>query len=688
VRNFAQSRSWLAGTTLRTRRTVFATLASAALLIALAAPPSSSALVVTGVGSVQVGVQPRISKAYTEGRSPGTYANAQGNPVVHGANNWVIYWDPDGAYHNDWQNVIDEYMQSDAGNSGASNTVAAIDSQYVDKTNEPASYKQFFRGGADDTHPYPANGCTDPAPLDAKDRIGAGGTTLCFTSQQLAEEVEYYVNIHGLPRGMNNVYYILTPPAVTVCLDGGGPTGHCSDHAESTTSYDNSFCSYHADINPGGLATGDGRTILYGVVPWTAGGLGDNRLTVADQTAAWECQDGGLNPAENEEEETTPVQQEPNQEGCPNQDGTCGDHGLADLIINQISNEQQNITTDPLLNAWQDSNHYENTDECRFVFATVLGGSLEPTEGPDAGTFYNQELGKHQYYVNDAFNYAAELLRFPGIACMNRSALIPRFTAPSDVNAGEIVSFNGQESDISLNANIGFSGTGAPTELYATYSWNFGDGTPVETGYAPGAPPCETPWLNPCAASALHAYAKAGTYDVTLTVRDVGGNIESISHLVTVVGSGGSAAPGPSGPAGAAASSNTEPKPVAAAAVLSRTLKNLSKKGIEVRYSVNEQVAGHFEVLVSRTLARKLHLSGATATGLPKGTAAMVVIAKVILVTTKGGRNTLTIKLSKANAGKLLKVKKASLMLRLQVRNAATPTPASVSLISAFTLVR
>ena len=49
-----------------------------------------------------------------------------------------------------------------------------------------------------------------------------------------------------------------------------------------------------------------------------------------------------------------PHEQEPNQQKCPNTNGAC-DYGLSDLIINQISVEQQNIVTDPLLNAWQDS---------------------------------------------------------------------------------------------------------------------------------------------------------------------------------------------------------------------------------------------------------------------------------------------------------------------------------------------
>ncbi len=50
-------------------------------------------------------------------------------------------------------------------------------------------------------------------------------------------------------------------------------------------------------INPGGLPTGDGNTIVYGVIPWSAGGYGDGHLEREDQWPGWECQDGGFDPA-------------------------------------------------------------------------------------------------------------------------------------------------------------------------------------------------------------------------------------------------------------------------------------------------------------------------------------------------------------------------------------------------------
>ena len=75
---------------------------------------------------------------------------------------------------------------------------------------------------------------------------------------------------------------------------------------------------------------------------------------------------------------------------CPSPDGYC-DTGLADLIVSQIGAEQQNIVTNPLLNAWQDAGGKEASDECRDFFAPA-GGSVVASPETFAGTLSNQTL--------------------------------------------------------------------------------------------------------------------------------------------------------------------------------------------------------------------------------------------------------------------------------------------------------
>ena len=395
-----------------------------------------------------------------------------------------------------------------------------------------------------------------------------------------------------------------------------------------------------------------------------------------------------------------PHEQEPNQKvPCPDTDGTC-DYGLSDLIISQIGAEQENMITDPLLNAWQDSKHYENSDECRFLFGPVTGGSLTANEETFAGSLSDQALAGGSYYLNDAFNLAAYRLPYPGVPCIHGDNLDPKFTAPNPVNSGEIVGFDGMESDITLDAAFGYSAGGSPQPNYATYTWNFGDGTPEVSGYAPGSPTCETPWLSPCAASEFHSYQYGGTYSATLTVTDVGGNIASVTHVITVdgppppssAGGGGSAGAGSAtgqttqstGPSTAAP--GAVPAPIAAASILRQTLRTAARRGLAVTYSVNEQVAGHFEVLLSSAVAHRLGIGGSPATGLPAGSPAELVIAKAILVTTKGGRSAVHINFSKRTAARLARAHKVSLMLRLIVRNAAKSNPVTTTVLSSVTL--
>jgi PKD domain len=710
-------------------RTLAAALAAGISALFLLVPAPAGAVVTKVEASVgqftEVGLQPRNMTSVLDGGLGASFSNPNGNPVLHSSDSYVIYWEPGlpekaRRYHNEWESLVEDFLQAVGTESGSLGNVFAVDTQYTDKSNQPASYKSTFRGAyEDDTH-YPSPVCTSPGVADT-----------CLTNAQVQEQLKSFISTHGLPKGMGTIYYVLLPPGVTLCVDGAAT--HCSDYSglaeETNPSYADSFCSYHSAINPDNTPSGDENTILYAAIPWIAGGLGSHG--VISETAAYDCQDGGFNPAakhpeekehakeKNKSEEEAfekadgeekaqteerekleePHQEEPNQTSGTGDDGA-NDAGLADLIINQIAVEQQNIVTNPLLNAWQGQagagEHLESTDECRNFFAGgTPSGSVTASEETGAGTLSNQLIASHSYYLNLAFNLAASKLG--GAPCIGGVRLDPNFTAPNPVSAGVVVGFDGEESDISLAAGVDFSASGALQENYATYTWNFGDGTPEVTGYAPGAPLCETPWLSPCAASVFHAYQYGGTYEVTLTVRDIGGNVSSVTHSVTVVGpsrpvsgsgqgSGSSTGTTTPGTGSSTGVPGPIPAPVAAASIVPQSLRTALRKGLVVSYSVNEQVAGHFEVLLGRATAHRLGISGAAAVGLPAGSPAEIVIAKAILVTTKGGHSAIHILFSKHTAARLAHAHKVSLMLRLIVRNAASSDPATTTVISSVTL--
>jgi hypothetical protein len=711
--------------------------------------PASASAQVVEVGGTKFGVQKHNGATLGEvGAKPLTFANPSGNPVLHQNSTYAIFWDPDYHYLDPWTEVIDQFFQNMSSASGNLASVFAVDTQYTDKTNQPAFFKSAFRGAYADKAPYPSPaGCTNPEPFTEGENLG------CLSDKQIRAQLESFISREKLPKGMGTIYYLLTPPGVTVCTDEGSSAKDCSSNSSSPES----FCSYHSAITPTNPSTGDANTILYGVIPWTAGDTGDPLIMPGNRSSGYDCQDGGFDPSsepvgeekeeakeakiesKKEEEEHPknaeekqkakeaqekteklegPHQQEPHQTTSPEQpscphnvyDGGC-DVGLADVIITQIASEQQDIVTDPLLDAWQDKNHNEVVDECRNVFGLVEGGSVTANEGSGAGTLYNQTFNGGIYYLNDAFNAAALKIYQPGGPCLQHVNLIPTFTLPTPVNAGEIVGLNGLESNVALNAAVDFPNGGAEKPTYATYTWNFGDGSPEVSGFAPGAPPCsETPWLTPCAASVFHSYTYGGTYEVTLKVRDVGGNEASVTHSLTVVGAGPPAPPPPPAPtpaapaaapaaASAAGSSGSSsgtspganppiPGPVASAAVVSRSLPTVLKKGLVIGYSVNEQVAGQFQVLLASSIAKRIGLRGAPATDMPPGSVPSIVIGKAILVTTKGGRNTVKIQFGKKTAAKLRKLRSVPLTIRLVVRNASSKTPLTTTVISTVTLSR
>lgn len=734
-----------------------AALCAAVASLLLAAP--AGAVVTSVEGGPLVGVQPREAAFYTEGTvrwtgfGKGAQANPavksfanSGNPVVHAASTYVIYWDPQDYYHGDWQGLIDGFMGNMGAASGALYTDFSVDTQYTDATNKPAAGGSVFHGAYTDTNPYPASGCSDPHPFVTGMPLVAG-KPVCVTDAQVRAQLSEFITQHALPKGMGTVYYLLTPPGVGVCLDEGGvSTGHCSDFAggfkeleeeeqerrkdeeeeepfvetEAYESYKRSFCSYHGVIGEGE------STVLYGMIPWTAGGAGDPHLAAVDQTSDYPCQDGGFEPFKKpggelqeserpkpktplEEEEfahknekekreaeeaeelglTNPHIQEPNSLGEAFGSDGGHDSGLADLIINQIAVEQQNIVTDPLMNAWKDSSGNELMDECRNSFFLKRGGSANATPDTRAGTLYNQVMGSN-YYLNDAFNMAALRLPYPGVPCLNGVNLRPAFTSPNAVNSGEIVGFDGMESDIDLNSTLAYPGA---TVTYATYTWNFGDGSPEVSGLAPGAPPenspasspCAAPWIAPCAASTFHSYAYGGTYLVTLTVKDTGGHVASIAHPITVVGpappasAGTGSGPVAGSPQGAGSGGGQSSgggggghrTPTATAAIVSRSLRRALRGGIVVRFSLNEALVGRLEVMLPTSVTRRLHLGGAGATGLPAGTPPQTIIARSVLVASRGGTGTLTIHVSSKTASRLRRLHQATLLLRLVLHNTA-----------------
>src|SRR6202012_832485 len=155
----------------------------------------------------------------------------------------------------------------------------------------------------------------------------------------------------------------------------------------------------------------------------------------------------------------------------------------------------------------------------------------------NAGTLSNESIARGSYFINNIWSFSEQ-------HCEGGVGLVPRFVGPSPVKAGEPIGFDGMASTVGLIRTDAFGPTGPPTLTYSNFTWNFGDGT-VVSGFAPGSPICEAPWLSPCAGSAFHTYAHGGEYEVTLTITDIAGNVLTVGESLTVDGPGG---PAPAGP--------------------------------------------------------------------------------------------------------------------------------------------
>lgn len=621
------------------RRWVLAAAAAVASALALAAPAGA---VVTTVGGQQYGIEPQSTAAAVEPTTPLSYG---GGPVVHSNATYAIYWDPESAYTVAWQSELSGLFYNIGSEDNSRGNVFAIAGQYGEPVEHKVSYDSTFRGAYTDVVPFPdLASCT----------FDTGAP--CLTDSQIREQLEAFIVANHLPTGLNPstgatpIYVVFTPGDVNVCAG----EGHCSNASADP------LCSYHSFVgNPGdGLST-----ILYAVQPWTPISA---------------CQDG--------------------TGGLESPKG----RSLAYVIDNEVIDEQVATVTDPLLNGWHDTiatagDEDEVTDKCRNDFLPLIGTHSE---------YFNQSIAGVSYYLNDAFNQAGLYNPYVPVHCANQVILTPEFTAQNPVEKDDAVTFNATETEATLGI--------------AKYQWSFGDGTTAEVTCGAQTPtnrykPVECDGAsgigNPnSVASVVHDYAYGGKYEVKLTITDDGGNAESVTHTITVEGepeptptptptpgnsgsstiSTGAAAAG-SSTTGSTTSNGTAtkpvlPSPVASTAVASSSLAKTIRSGLVVRYSVNEQVAGHFEVLLASAVAHRLGISGAPAVGLPAGSPAETVIAKAILVTTKGGRSVVHIDFSKRTAARLAHAHKVSLMLRLIVRNAATSNPTTTTVVSSFTL--
>jgi hypothetical protein len=239
--------------------------------------------------------------------------------------------------------------------------------------------------------------------------------------------------------------------------------------------------------------------------------------------------------------------------------------------------------TNPGLNGWFALDGSEINDNGGCV---GLGDDLDKVTIGDSS--------QNPYYIQREFDNGGAISNDPNtyFGCAPVVLLTPSFVVPSAVNQGDVVAFDGSSTATTLL--IPSSG----------YAWDFGDGT---TASGP---------------SVEHSYAKGGTYQVTLTVTDRGGNKATLSQTIDVLGPNGQpVASGNGGRQGGGSGGNAAPLKVRIQ-LMPQGLKQVLRSGIAVRLSSNGKASGFAWVKVSRGIAKRmrLHAHGARAVVIAQGT--------------------------------------------------------------------
>jgi hypothetical protein len=120
-----------------------------------------------------------------------------------------------------YEALINQYFTDVAHDSGGSNNVYSVATQYSDNSGA-VQYQSTFGGSYVDNHPLPANGCDD------------GADAYCLTDKQIANEIQAVLTTSGWHGGLDHVFFLMTPQGVGSCFD--------AVHNDCTSNF---FCAYH-----------------------------------------------------------------------------------------------------------------------------------------------------------------------------------------------------------------------------------------------------------------------------------------------------------------------------------------------------------------------------------------------------------------------------------------------------------
>jgi hypothetical protein len=649
---------------------------------------------------------------------------SHGGSVMAANETFALTWDPHRLYWSGTKGYVEQFLRDVADASGSLGTPYAVTTQYTNGGTRAGNSSKYGGGCIDygagggtacefvntmgPGHDYPANGCTP-----AGDSFIAPGTVaanpFCLTDAQLRGELSTMVAQAGIvgrtqPRS-SPIVTLLLPPGVETCLDeteklcsiNGSLTPPPSTVTANTTGgglspgayeVETSYVTSTGEQAPSGAQTvtltGTTSSITIdspppapGVTGWYAYVMAPGQqafsrvqrvavpigtsLTVGSSPATSieprqvvtfcsyhaQVNVGGTNVAyvvvpwtagtTCDEPDAPPI---PPQVTPPELSTAVGLR-----LVSPLSQAQIATIVNPGLNGFFALDGGEINDNQGCV---PLGNSL------DSVTVGNSP--QNPYLLQREFNNGAAIVFDPStyFGCAPVVNLSPAFVVPSSVDQGDEVQFDGSATASTLVVPDG------------NYHWDFGDGT---TGTGP---------------SVVHTYANTGTYTVKLTVTDRGGNVESLSQTIAVLGpngeqpppptvsgagsgAGSTASGGPSTSSGSSSGAGPSPGGGSSAPshptlkvhlqLMPQGLKTMLVHGLALRVTSSQAADGFATLSIPRAAARRVHIKA--------GRGPSVVIGRGTVAGITDGTTSLRLHLSRAIVTKLEHLRHVVVTIRL-----------------------
>jgi hypothetical protein len=507
-----------------------------------------------------------------------------GGSVLHGTETFALTWDPGRTYWQGTRAYVEQFLRDVADASGSLGSPYAVVSQYADSANSAtgrASSSSLYGGGAIDfgaAGGFTANYVNALGSGTGHDFPGGGGS--CSTgSGACLTDADIQGEVTAIVRATNLNHGREEARTPEIVVLTPPSVGVCMDAAGTVCSANINSPVQFCSYHA--QLTVDGTPYVYLVQPWITG----TACKLSQSTSAGQPSTGG---------QTGPTLSDPAQ-------------AAALSLVGPLSQSQIAAVTNPWLNGWYAADGSEINDNggcaSRGLLPVTLGSS-------------------RSYPLPPQFNNGSLLQSDPNVpTCAYGVGLSPQFVVPSAVSPGDEVWFDGSISPSTLVAEGSDYPWGDPRNGYA---WTFGDGT---TAVGP---------------SVQHTYTAPGTYTVTLTVIDRGGNKSSISQAMQVVG-----------PAG---TPNT-PSLAANVQLIPQSLRAVLKHGIRVVVNSNQPADGFTMLSIPRAAARRIGLQG--------GPGRSAVIGRGTISGIKSGNNLLHLRLSRTMAGKLRRLGHVTLTVRV-----------------------